>query len=32
MKNINDILNESLLDDEDKILKDAEKNIYIKKR
>lgn len=31
MKNINDILNESLLDDEDKILKDAEKNVYIKK-
>lgn len=31
MKNINDILSESLLDDEDKILKDAEKNIYIKK-
>lgn len=31
MKNINDILNESLLDDEDKILKDAEKNFHMKK-
>lgn len=34
MKNLNELLSdvdESLLDDENKILKDAEKNIYYKK-